>query len=176
MVSLVVIILLIVAGIIWYASTDKDSTTTTTESVVNNANTAETIANTNTPASPLVNTNAQVNTNSPTLNGQQGQFSGEPGVDGPDTSVFEIKYDGSKFTPSTLDIKAGDVVIFKNESSKSFRPASGPHPSHTNYPEFDPKKEIPAGGSWQFTFEKTGSWPFHDHLNSSVFGKINVTK
>ena len=94
--------------------------------------------------------------------------------DGNDVAVFEIAFNGTAFTPSQLTIKNGDVVVFKNESDKSFWPASAPHPQHTNYPEFDPKKAIPSGQTWQFKFTKTGTWNFHDHLTPTAFGKITV--
>ena len=174
MVTLVVVVIIIAAGVIWFATSDNSTTST-------NNNAQSTTSNTNDQSTISANTNTEtpINTNAnsaPTLNGEQGQLSGEPIVGGPDVLVTEVKYDGSSFSPKTLNIKVGDVVVFKNESDKAFWPASGPHPQHTNYPEFDPKKEIVAGGSWQFTFTKAGTWPFHDHRNPSVFGSITVTK
>lgn len=106
-----------------------------------------------------------------------GQFSDETQAGGgTDVQVREIVYNGTAFTPNDLTLKVGDVVIFKNDSNKSFWPASGPHPQHTNYPEFDPKKSIAAGSTWEFKFTKAGTWPFHDHLNATAFGKITVTQ
>jgi plastocyanin len=133
----------------------------------NNSNAVNDQQNANTP--PL-NANANnVNTNQPA------PVPGEPTIpDGNDVAVFEITYDGKAYSPSQLTIKNGDVVIFKNASTGSFWPASAPHPQHTNYPEFDPKKSVGAGQSWQFKFAKTGAWAFHDHLNPTVFGKITV--
>ncbi len=105
----------------------------------------------------------------------EGTFSsGEEQVLSPDILVVEVIYDGNSYTPNTVNILAGDVVIFKNESAESFWPASNNHPTHTIYPEFDPKRPIPAGGSFKFKFERVGSWGFHDHLNPSVGGVINV--
>ncbi len=95
---------------------------------------------------------------------------------GADILVTEIVYDGQKFTPDVLDILVGDVVIFTNNGSKDFWPASNNHPTHTLYPEFDAKGPIAPGGKYQFTFEKAGSWGFHDHLNPSVGGAINVSE
>jgi plastocyanin len=163
-----ILAVVLILGIIFYASTQDDSQVASNS---NNVNTemSEDDALTNTNSVPA-NTNT---TNTANINSQ-------PAVDEPtvpqnvDIAVFEIVYNGETFAPSQLTIKNGDVVIFKNESDKSFWPASGPHPQHTNYPEFDPKKAIPAGQDWQFKFTKSGSWPFHDHLNSSVFGKITV--
>lgn len=94
----------------------------------------------------------------------------------PDIQVVEIVFDGSKFTPSTVNIKVNDWVFFKNQSNTEFWPASAPHPAHTDYPELDAKMAIPAGGQYKFQFTKVGSWGFHDHLNPRAFGKINVTK
>lgn len=93
---------------------------------------------------------------------------------GPDILVSEVIYDGAKFLPASLSIKTGDVVIFKNSSQKDFWPASDPHPTHTNYPEFDAKKPIPPGGTFQFKFMKSGTWGYHNHLQPAVTGVIKV--
>ena len=92
------------------------------------------------------------------------------------TTESTIVYSDSGFSPSTLTIKKGSKVTFSNQSSRNFWPASGPHPSHTNYPEFDPKKAVAAGSSWTFTFDKVGTWPYHDHLNPTRSGSITVTE
>lgn len=104
-----------------------------------------------------------------------GHFSGESDIEGSDVQVFDITYDGATFSPSSLSVKNGDVVIFKNKSKVEFRPASNPHPTHTDYSEFDAKQPIAAGKSYQFKFTKNGIWKFHDHLNPSAQGTITVT-
>lgn len=80
----------------------------------------------------------------------------------------------SGFEPRNVQLRAGDVVIFKNESGKDFWPASDAHPSHGLLSDFDPKDSIPSGGSWQFTFTEIGIWPFHDHLHPTARGTIEV--
>ena len=85
-----------------------------------------------------------------------------------------ITYTDSGFSPATLTIKAGDTVLFKNNGSKDFWPASAPHPTHTNYPEFDAKKGIAPGASYSFTFTRIGSWKYHNHLNPTANGTITV--
>ncbi len=104
----------------------------------------------------------------------QGVFTGEEEVMGGDLQVFEITYNGKQYTPKSLSVKSGDVVIFKNASTVPFWPASGSHPAHTAYPEFDPKKPVPAGGTFEFKFIRTGTWSFHDHLNPSTGGSVVV--
>lgn len=85
-----------------------------------------------------------------------------------------VTYTASGFSPQSLTIKTGDTVVFKNTSGSDFWPASGPHPAHTNYPEFDAKKAISTGESYLFTFTRTGSWKYHNHLNPSLTGTITV--
>ncbi len=94
--------------------------------------------------------------------------------EGVDTQVFEVDYNGTNFSPASLSVRVGDVVIFKNSSSSAFWPASNPHPQHTDYPEFDAKKPIAAGQSFQFKFTKAGTWGFHNHLNAGAKGTIIV--
>jgi plastocyanin len=133
-------------------------------------------ANLNTESQDNANTDAMnTNGNSNTSSNANTPNNSEPTTpDGNDVAVFEVTFDGQAFTPSQLNIKQGDVVVFRNESSENFWPASGPHPQHTNYPEFDPKKPIAAGQTWQFKFAKTGTWGFHDHLTPSATGRITV--
>ncbi len=99
-----------------------------------------------------------------------------------------VIYTDSGYSPSTLRIKVGETVTFKNQSSQAMWPASAMHPSHTVYsgtsldehcPDtagiaFDACTGIQPGNSWNFTFNKKGSWKYHDHLNPSFTGTIIV--
>ncbi len=100
----------------------------------------------------------------------------DPGIDGSDVAVHSIVYDGTKFIPTSITIKQGDIIIFKNASSKGFWPATDPHPSHTNYPGFDADHAVAPGDTFEFKFTKLGNWGYHDHLNPSTDGSIVVTK
>jgi plastocyanin len=103
-------------------------------------------------------------------------FSNESDLDGADVMVVEVDYDGTAFTPATVNIKAGDIVVFKNKGKSDFWPASNPHPTHTDYPEFDAKKPVPAGGQFQFKFVKAGNWAYHNHMSPGIKGIVNVSK
>ena len=85
-----------------------------------------------------------------------------------------VTYTDSGFSPSTLTIKKGGTVTFKNTASDDMWIASNPHPAHTNYPGFDAKRKIAPGETYQFTFTKTGSWGYHNHLNPSEGGTVIV--
>ena len=104
----------------------------------------------------------------------EGNQLASPAPQSPGPATQTITYADSGFSPQSLTIKAGDTVIFKNNSDGDFWPASGPHPAHTNYPEFDAKKAISTGGSYSFTFTRTGSWKYHNHLNPASTGTIVV--
>lgn len=85
-----------------------------------------------------------------------------------------VTYTDTGFSPASLTVKTGDTVIFKNNSDSDFWPASAVHPTHEIYPEFDAKRAISAGGSYSFTFTRTGSWKYHNHLNPAAKGTITV--
>ncbi len=101
----------------------------------------------------------------------------------PETSdVNVITYTDTGYSPSSLTIKAGEAVTFKNESSRSMWPASAMHPTHKLYPTtggcigstFDACQGVLPGGSWSFQFDVAGEWKYHDHLDPTKFGTIIV--
>ena len=86
--------------------------------------------------------------------------------------IIELRDNG--FYPQELTIQRGETVTFATRRNKPFWPASNLHPSHTIYPEFDPKKPIGATESWSFQFMKAGDWKYHDHLAPIYKGEIVV--
>lgn len=180
MYALLGVLALVIIGLIVYNQGNGQNTALDTQEQTNfnsNASLDETgLTNTNAGLDTDLGTsvNAPVNDNSNTSsnNNTSGQFSDESDLD--NGQVYQIAYDGKAYAPSNLTIKVGDTVVFKNNSEKSFWPASANHPEHLKYPEFDAKKAIAPGQSFQFKFVKTGEWGFHDHLNPSAFGKITV--
>jgi len=92
----------------------------------------------------------------------------------PSAKTVAISYTDAGFSPTTVTINKGDSVTFTNNSNSSMWVASGPHPVHTNYPEFDQKTGVTKGQSYTFKFEKAGTWGFHNHQNPSKFGSVIV--
>jgi plastocyanin len=132
--------------------------------------TSETTTETTTDAAPATTTSTTTTPSTTTGSGTSvGVQVGEPTA-----KTYTVEMSGDKFSPGSVTINAGDTVTFKNVGSNPHWPASAPHPTHTTYPEFDPKHEIAAGQSWSFTFDKVGTWRYHDHLNSGVVGVIIV--
>lgn len=87
-----------------------------------------------------------------------------------------IRIDEEGFHPRELTIKAGETVTFLNRDKDGHWPASNIHPTHAIYPAFDPKKNIDAGVSWSFTFERPGEWRYHDHIFPDRTGVIIVVE
>lgn len=104
--------------------------------------------------------------------GEMGNMDEMPSVETISKTV--VNYTDSGFNPASIEIKKGDTVQFVNKSSGGMWVASGPHPTHTIYPEFDAKKTIPSGGSYEFTFTKVGEWKYHNHSKASAFGTVIV--
>ena len=98
-----------------------------------------------------------------------------------------VSYNGSAFSPDTVTIAKGGTVTFTDTAGATMWVASGMHPAHSGYDSTTlsahcaagyagaaPFDQCEAGASYSFTFDKVGSWGYHDHKNSSAFGKIIV--
>lgn len=92
------------------------------------------------------------------------------------TSLKEtiVSYTDSGFLPRTITIKRGDTVTFKNESAHSMWVASDPHPVHTNYVAFDALRGYRPGETYSFTFTRSGTWGYHNHLRAGDTGTVVV--
>jgi plastocyanin len=107
--------------------------------------------------------------------------------DVPGYKTWRISFDGKTFSPSEVNIKKGDVVVWKNASQEPNWPASAFHPTHDVYPEkggcpliggssFDACHDLMPGERWSFQFNFIGEWSYHDHDHPSVGGFVNVTE
>lgn len=101
-------------------------------------------------------------------------------------NVIEIEASG--FSPSSLEIRKGEIVTFFNRDVNQHWPASAVHPTHTFYPGsdinkcetseenniFDACKGLIQNEEWSFTFKEVGNWNYHDHLNPGLRGVVIV--
>ena len=99
-----------------------------------------------------------------------------------------VTFTSTGYKPKEITVNAGDTVQFLNQSSTNMWPASAMHPTHEVYdgtnlathcatgatPSFDACKNIAAGGTYSFTFSKTGTWRYHDHSNTAFTGSVIV--
>lgn len=87
---------------------------------------------------------------------------------------YRIVRTADGFYPEKLTIVLGESVTFVADVGEQYWPASNVHPSHTIYPEFDPGRPLEPHEVWTFTFERAGTWRFHDHLAANFEGVITV--
>ena len=91
------------------------------------------------------------------------------------------------FSPSSVAVKKGQMVTWTNESSYAMWVATGQHPTHTVYGGTSREQHCPdadgndfdqcaAGKTYSFTFNKAGTWKYHNHSNSAQFGTVVVTE
>lgn len=106
----------------------------------------------------------------------------------PQEEVVIIRMTPGGFEPTDVQVSQGDTVLFVNEDERERWPASDIHPTHGAYPGsgiekcgteeeghiFDSCKGVAPGGSYRFTFTKTGEWHLHDHLYPDFTGEIMV--
>ena len=106
---------------------------------------------------------------------QQTGSSAPPSLEGSLQEAAYVRIGPEGFSPKSIEIKKGETVTWLNEDSAAAHwPASAPHPTHTDYPEFDSKAGIKPGESWSFKFDRVGIWKYHDHVNPTLFGSVTV--
>ena len=78
------------------------------------------------------------------------------------SSSVEITKDS--FVPATIQIKKGTQVIWTNNDTAPHRLVTDPHPLHNKLKELD-SGTLAKGESFTVTFEKTGTFTYHDEGN-----------
>lgn len=107
---------------------------------------------------------------------------------GPAFTVITLTDSG--FSPATVTVRAGETVRFVNESSRGMWVGSDDHPTHTEYDgtttrehcadgtatngTFDQCASVPAGSFWDYTFERAGTFGYHNHVGASNTGTVVV--
>lgn len=85
-----------------------------------------------------------------------------------------IRITAQGFDPQRIEITKGETVEFVNEDLKPHWPASAVHPHHTQCPGFDALRGLAQKERYQYTFLKSQTCSFHDHLNPSFTGVITI--
>lgn len=96
-----------------------------------------------------------------------------------------VTFNGTSFSPAEVTVAAGGTVTWVNASTGDMWVASDVHPSHTVYSGTSRGEHCPdpantsfdqcaPGGDYSFTFDKAGSWRYHDHLTPSASGVVIV--
>jgi plastocyanin len=126
----------------------------------------------------LVNNKSQTTTTTPTPSASSTENQT------PSTAITQsIEEDASKetnitltqdgFAPQTVTIKAGEKVVWTNNSGDVATVNSSKHPTHQDYPPLN-LGQFQDGEKLELVFDKPGTYMYHDHLNPTRFGKIIV--
>jgi plastocyanin len=97
-----------------------------------------------------------------------------------------VMYDGTSFSPTSVTIARGGTVTWM-DTSGTMLIASDPQPLNNGYDETTQSQHCVAGYTgptpfdactpgtqFTFTFDKTGSWSYHDAFNGVVGGTVIV--
>ncbi len=82
-----------------------------------------------------------------------------------------VKADG--FEPKSISVKAGGKVLWINQSGETANVSSDSHPTH-QLNTFLNLGEFSQGSSVETTFEKPGSYSYHNHLKPEQTGTVIV--
>lgn len=77
------------------------------------------------------------------------------------------------FNPQSITVKKGTTVKWVNKSGEEGNVSSDPHPIHTNYSPLN-LGSFADGDSVSLTFDKAGTYGYHDHLNPQLKGTVIV--
>jgi|GEM_PF-236200 len=101
--------------------------------------------------------------------------------------IATVTYSASGYSPSSVTVKKGGTVTFVDQGTGKMWTASASHPTHTVYAgttlaehcgdatdtSFDQCKN---SSQYSFSFDKTGTWRYHNHSQSSHYGSVTVVE
>lgn len=86
-----------------------------------------------------------------------------------------IQYTDTGFVPQYFTVDIWDTVVFENVSHIPMWVASGPHPIHSDYKDFDALKAFLPWEVYEFTFDLGWTHSFHNHKKSLHNGVVRVS-
>lgn len=155
-IATIIILLIIIGGGWWYFASQAPATPAPTETtaVINSTGAGDTSSTTPGSVAPLTQT---------------------------------IHYTASGFTPASVTVANGGTVTWVNDSTGPMWVASDAHPTHTDYDGTSrtthcaagytgpaPFDECGNGSSFSFTFDKAGTFGFHNHSAAQFEGSVTV--
>ncbi len=101
-----------------------------------------------------------------------------------------VTYSATGFSPKDVTVKKGEAVMWTNVSPEGMWVAVDEHPAHADYDgttrtahcaagapaSFDQCAASAAGSQWSFTFNKAGTWKYHNHAKAEFEGTVTVTE
>ena len=95
-------------------------------------------------------------------------------VEMPAHKMYTVAYTDAGYTPKEITIKAGDMVVFDNQSKNEMMTAFGEHASHDEYPDKKAHPSVKAGEKTTITFPNAGTFAYHNHHAEENEGSVTV--
>lgn len=73
------------------------------------------------------------------------------------------------FSPETIQIKKGQTVEWTNNDTAPHQIGADPYPSHSSLPGFFSERPVAQGETYTYTFEKTGTFTYHDNTKPDSY-------
>jgi plastocyanin len=91
------------------------------------------------------------------------------------TRVAAIAITANGFQPESIIVEKGTRVIWTNSDEKIHQVAANPHPTSEDLPSL--VSEILNNDQvYEYTFDESGTFGYHDKLNPTINGVIEVKK
>ncbi len=99
-----------------------------------------------------------------------------------------VLYTDAGFVPATITVKKGTIVTFINQTAnEDMWIGSDEHPTHSQYDGTNKDDHCPdttgtvfdqcqEGERFSFTFQKVGTWHYHNHRDDDIRGTVIVTE
>lgn len=85
-----------------------------------------------------------------------------------------VTFTNDGFSPKQIEVRAGQIVRFVNNSSLGMWVASNYHPTNDIYSELNQGRTVGKGGFYDFAFTRVGAWGYHNHVAPSKSGIVIV--
>ena len=105
--------------------------------------------------------------------GQQAQPTLPPIVVPTSESIVILTSNG--FEPKTITVKQKTLVIWRNKSGSDSTISSDDHPTHKKYPPLN-RGIFKNGETIALTFDKPGTYGYHDHFHPTRTGTVIVSE
>jgi len=81
------------------------------------------------------------------------------------------------FVPATIKVRVNQGIIWTNNDTAQHQVSSDPYPTDNGLADFNQAQPMTQNQSWDFIFNKVGTFSYHDNLNPySIKGTVIVTK
>jgi len=84
------------------------------------------------------------------------------------SSAATVQITDANFVPATVKIKQGQSVTWTNTDTRLHQVAADPYPSHSKLPSLFSEESLAQNESYTFTFDKAGTYTYHDPLNPTT--------